>query len=377
MAKKHRVYLVPGFFGFANFGDVFYFSHVREFLAHQFVGTGLEVEVIAVPTSPTASIRERALRLYQTVASTARGDDGPIHLIGHSSGGLDARLFAAPGSSLGPGVELEPLARRVRTVVTLSAPHRGTPLASFFTTLFGQRILQLLSLSTVYVLRFGRLPLSLIVEMGALTLRSDMMMRRANTIIDHVSEQLLTDLNPDRRDSLVQFFDEVRLDQSLVAQLTPESVDLFNSSAGDRAGVRYGCVVTRAPAPGMGSRMGLGPDPYAQLAHTAYSWLYARTSRMPERRVVELTPTQRIKMRLAFGDVPTPADNDGIVPTLSQVWGEIIRAVEADHLDTIGHFNDRRHTPPHYDWLTTGARFRRGAFEALWTAIAAFVAEQS
>ena len=44
---------------------------------------------------------------------------------------------------------------RVRTVVTVSTPHYGTPVASFFTGLLGQKLLQVLSLSTIYILRFG------------------------------------------------------------------------------------------------------------------------------------------------------------------------------------------------------------------------------
>ena len=91
--------------------------------------------------------------------------------MGHSTGGLDARLFVSPGASLGEGLELEPYARRVRTVVTVSTPHAGTPLASFFLGLFGQQILQLLSLFTVYVLRFGRLPLSVAFRLGHLLSR--------------------------------------------------------------------------------------------------------------------------------------------------------------------------------------------------------------
>src|SRR5207253_681939 len=99
------------------------------------------------------------------------GRDGPVHLIGHSSGGLDARLAVSPGASLPSRQNVERVARRVTTVITVATPHHGTPLASFFASLLGQRLLRLLSLWTVYVLRFGRLPISVVVQLGALLAR--------------------------------------------------------------------------------------------------------------------------------------------------------------------------------------------------------------
>lgn len=53
MAIQPRIYLVPGFFGFANFGDLKYFGHVRDFLRR----AGLGAEVHVVPTRPTGRRR--------------------------------------------------------------------------------------------------------------------------------------------------------------------------------------------------------------------------------------------------------------------------------------------------------------------------------
>ena len=115
---------------------------------------GLEVSVHYVRTLPTASLRRRATRLLEVMAETASGD-GPIHLIGHSSGGLDARFFASSGASLSDQQIATDLTNRVRSVVTVVTPHRGTPLARIFDSLLGARILQILSLATIYVLRYG------------------------------------------------------------------------------------------------------------------------------------------------------------------------------------------------------------------------------
>ena len=50
----HHAYLVPGFFGFANLGDLKYFGHVREFLLAAFARRGLALHIDVVATRPTA-----------------------------------------------------------------------------------------------------------------------------------------------------------------------------------------------------------------------------------------------------------------------------------------------------------------------------------
>src|SRR5262245_55801986 len=97
MASRQHVLLIPGFFGFANLGDFAYFSHVRDFFQRYLRRHGIPGEVVVVQTYPTASLRRRATRVVETIAELVdRGDDGIVHLVGHSSGGLDARLFTLP-----------------------------------------------------------------------------------------------------------------------------------------------------------------------------------------------------------------------------------------------------------------------------------------
>lgn len=373
MSERHHIILVPGFFGFANLGDLVYFSHVSEFLAQVFADAGIDARVVHAPTSPTASIRERVRRIAEVIDNEA--GSGPLHLIGHSSGGLDIRLLTAHGFSL-EGRDIEAIADRVRTVVMLATPHHGTPLANYFTTLFGQRILALLSLATVYILRFGSLPLSFVFRLVGLVLEARSYVSRANTVIDQLFSQLLSDFSRDRRRALRDFLGEVSGDQSIIPQLSPESLELFNARASDREGVRYGSVVTRGRKPNGRTRLRLGPNPYNQATYLVYQWLYREASRFPTTFFPVLSAEQRVRLLTQYQEMPSTADNDGIVPTLSQPWGEIIEAVDADHLDIIGHFYDRSHVPPHYDWLVTGSGFNREAFERMWGNIASFVAEQ-
>jgi pimeloyl-ACP methyl ester carboxylesterase len=373
MASKHHIYLVPGFFGFANLGELVYYGHVRDYFVAELARRGVEAEVVTVLSHPTASIRIRAADLFKVVEATASVDDGPIHLIGHSTGGLDARLFVSPGASLGEDIDLERFARRVRTLVTVSTPHSGTPLASFFLGLFGQKLLQLLSLFTVYVLRFGRLPLRVAFRFGQLLTRWDDQIGFRPTLLDQLFEQLLGDFSVERREELVRFFGDVTNDASLIPQLTPEGIDLFNASTQERPGVRCASVITQARPPSFRARLGAGLDPYAQITHTVYSFLYGQTQRMPLTAIPQHTPEQTEALVKAYGALPGPQACDGIVPTRSQVYGRVLAAVRADHLDAIGHFDQPSHRPAHVDWLISGSGFRRLQFERLWKSVVDYV----
>lgn len=376
MPAKHHIYLVPGFFGFTNLGELVYFGHVRDFLQAEFARRGVEAEVVAILSHPTASIRQRAADLLAGIQATAQADDGPIHLVGHSTGGLDSRLFVSPGASLREGLDLEPYASRVRSVVTVSTPHAGTPLASFFLGLFGQQILKLLSLFTVYVLRFGRLPLKVAFRLGHMLSRADDQLGWKATLLDQLFDQLLGDFSVDRREALSRFLGDVGKDTSLIPQLTPEGIDLFNAGCADRPGVRYGSVVTQARPPSLRARLAAGLDPYAQLTHTVYAFFYGQTQRMPLNKIPPHTPEQTAALVHAYGALPGPQACDGIVPTRSQVYGKVIAAVRADHLDAIGHFDQPVHQPAHVDWLISGSGFRRPQFEKLWKDVADFLLEE-
>ena len=74
----------------------------------------------------------------------------------------------------------------------------------------------------------------------------------------------------------------------------------------------------------------------------------------------------------AYGALPGPQACDGIVPTRSQVYGRVLTAVRADHLDAIGHFDAPKASPPHYDWLVSGSGFGVERFVRLWRKVADF-----
>jgi len=374
MPERHHVFLIPGFFGFANIGELLYFAHVRSYLPRACARLGLELEVRSVPTSPTASIPRRAEKLLEVIAESAGKDQAPIHLVGHSSGGLDARLLASPGVTLRSEHDPERYADRLRSLVMVSTPNHGTPVASFFTSLFGQKLLELLSLGTIYVLRFGRLPSSVLFRLGAIVSRLDDLVGLRHTIVDQLYDQLLADFSPERRDAIERFLGEMHTDQGLLPQLTPEGMELFNAATRDRPGVRYGSVISYAQRPGVLSSVSVGLDPYGQATHALFHGLHRLAARMPRERLPELGDSQLEALYQTYGITPEPGANDGVVPTLSQVQGEIVHATRADHLDVLGHFGDGSLDPPHIDWLSSGTGFTRSGFEALWDDVAAFLA---
>lgn len=344
IATQH-VFLIPGFFGFVNFGRLIYFGHVRDYLEDAFAREGLAVEIHRVRVGPTSSLRVRATQLLQFVHEAAP-EGAPLHFIGHSTGGLDARLLVSPGLSLDAELDPEPIARRVRSIVTIASPHRGTPLADFFSSLMGQQVLRLISLGTITVLRHGRLPVGLLARAAAAV--TGLALRRSSpprALLDHLESELLGKLGEDR---VHQFVADVHGDQTLMPQLTPASMDVFDAATGDRDAVSYACVTSAAKPPRFGGRFALGAHPWSQATYSLYGWLYRRVG-----------------------------EGDGIVPLASQRHGELLHHARGDHLDIIGHFHGPDHRPPHTDWLATGSGFDRAQFDALWTQVARFIAQRA
>lgn len=104
------VVLVHGLFGFDRIARFHYFRGIAAHLE------ALGCEAIAVRLPPAQSVPDRARVLADAIAALPHPR---VDVIAHSLGGLDARYAL---SKLG-------LASRVRALVTIGTPHRGTPLA--------------------------------------------------------------------------------------------------------------------------------------------------------------------------------------------------------------------------------------------------------
>lgn len=378
MQPRHRVFFVPGMFGFGKLAGYDYFTHVRAGLQRRFDGRGVPVSFEDVPLPPTSSVRARTRILARTIARHAGNHAGPIHLVGHSTGGLDLRLLLCPAASL--RLESEELAwlPRVESAVSISTPHYGTPLASYFATVSGMRVLYALSLLTIISLRLGEPSLAIFSRALATLGGIDSLLGEDFRLVSRLTDMILRFVDDGARREIKAFLRGVRSDQGVIIQVMPEAADLFNAAIQDHPGVRYGCIATAAPAPLRMRFLRRIRSPYAALTAAMYSTLY-QFAGQPRKgyKYAEPTPDEATLFFRAFGHAISAADNDGIVPTLSMLHGKLLWAGEADHLDVLGHFHDDANPSEHVDWMTSGAHFNRQRFSMLLDSVASFVLDGS
>jgi triacylglycerol lipase len=377
----HRVYFSPGMFGFGKLGAYDYFAHVEAAVSKHLRDAGCEVQTFVVDVPPTASVRRRAARLAELVSRTCEedGELGPIHIVGHSTGGLDARLLASPSAVLPVDKETMRWLPRLASVTTMNTPHFGTPLASFFATVSGQRMLYAVSALTIIGLTVGAPPLAaasaIVVAIG----RLDRALGMELTILDRTTDALLRVLDDTRSKEVRMYLDAIRDDQGSVIQLTPEAMDLFQAGIENRPGVVYQSTASMAPAPSPTRWMRTLGGPWSVISAPLFATMYGITARYDDRYPCA-APHAGVDAELllvkAFERAPGARVNDGVVPLRSQIWGKLVWAGYGDHLDVLGHFRDelatssKRADDSHIDWLSSGANFDRAAFRELMHAIA-------
>lgn len=363
----HHVYLIPGFFGFSNLGNVLYFRAVRETLLQDFARRGQPVEIFGVRTYPTGSLARRARRVLEEIDkndSLKRADS--IHLIGHSTGGIDARLVASTAEGLGLSSLRPKLAGKLKTVVCVSAPHYGTPLANFFTTIYGKKLLYFVTL-LVFV-GLWRRPIALAGGVLGLGYKAYNLLGLNETLLLQLTNQLLREFTPERQQEVRSFLDSILKDVSLMIQLTPESMEVLNATIRPLEDIRHVSYATISPAPSKIIDRARWREWLDPLSVVLYGALYSLAGK-PESGYSYHPPVEPLAfdtgVRLPFDLDPT--SNDGVVPTLSQLYGEFRGFVKADHLDVVGHYlRGPLEKQDGADWFLSGAKFSLDTFERLW-----------
>jgi triacylglycerol lipase len=112
-----NVVLVPGIFGFEQLGPLQYFNGVARHLEEIFP----DLHVRATTTDPLGTVADRAAVLADEITRLF-GSLEDVHLVTHSMGGLDARFLVSNN--------LSGMAARVKTIVSVAAPHSGSPVAT-------------------------------------------------------------------------------------------------------------------------------------------------------------------------------------------------------------------------------------------------------
>lgn len=121
LGAPYPIVLLHGAAGFGSVGngpiEVTYFNGVKEDLEQHG-----EAEVYVTVAPPYAPSETRAKIIAQQIDDILyRTRRAKVNIIGHSQGGLDARVLASP-NGLGYG-------DRIASITTVSTPHRGTRLA--------------------------------------------------------------------------------------------------------------------------------------------------------------------------------------------------------------------------------------------------------
>jgi hypothetical protein len=367
MSVTH-VFLSPGMFGFKMLGSYDYFCHVEEGLTKRWKANGRDVELHVVDVHPTSSIRRRARKLHDAIEAHASGD-GPIHLLGHSTGGLDARLVASPAVNL-TGVTTSPAwLDRVRSVTMMNTPHFGTPLASFFATVSGQRMLFGVSALTVAALKLGAPPLALASSLVAAFGRIDRALGLELSLIDRLTEGVVRVLDDASSRDLRAYLRLLRGDQGAIIQLSPESMDLFQAGVEDSPRIFYQSTASYAPPPNVSHWARAILSPWQNLSAPIFATLYRLTGlENPVYRCEPEDGSAEALLADRLGTLPAHEASDGIVPLRSQLWGELAWVGLGDHLDVCGHFAGADRSG-HVDWLSSGSGFNRARFDEMLDAI--------
>ncbi len=372
-----RVLLVPGFFGFGSFGrpagpHIVYFDHVVRVLEAARPELRGRIHVHEPP--PMGSLEARVRSLYEALLqilgeATLRGEAGRrprIHVIGHSTGGVDARLVANPRFRFKG--EDETVRRRLLshlgTIVTLSAPHHGTPIAATRVRGLYRLMVDGMSFATILAAagklrrKVGLPGLKFLVSF----LQSSPLAPKVNS----AALALAAGIDEETAQEIVRFRGLVLSDTRLLRDLEPAHMAALNERIGGEHEARLVQIATVAPPPRLDIAV---VDAVARRTAYALSWHGAasrsfRPSRVPDAEAW-IAARPPVEARREAGDAPRA--NDGVVPVSSQtLHGRAARLVLADHLDVIGHFESR--------WNTTlfksGAEFGQQEFTTLWRFVA-------
>lgn len=360
-----QVYLVPGFFGFTKLGAFNYFHEVATAIKSKLLDQGIEAQVIEVETIPTGSIRRRAEMLIEAVRKNDGHHADNLHFIGHSTGGLDIRLMLTPSVKLRSGQMEMQIAQRTRSAISLSTPHYGTHMASFFTSMNGRNLLLLLSLlATSGPGRYSIYSMARLLNQYA---RLDRLLGQRDDILDSLAKNLLNQLRPDQGDAVWAYLRHIAEDQGAMVQLTPEGMDLFNAAVPDRRGVDYVSFITASPPPAVRLLIPQRNNAYQAVTHLVYTLCYRITQKEHSHyRYPRLDAKPRDALQKVLGSSLESTSNDGIVPSLSQFWGRTGGIYCADHMDVVGQFHHTKDTGVYPTWMMSGSGFNEERFAQVW-----------
>ncbi len=344
------VFLLPGFFGFAQVGQFFYYADRVAAVLESALWTrlGRRVPVCLLTTEPTDPLRDRQAfledQLLAYLPSDNRGQlnaapDARIHLVGHSTGGLDAWLLLARTTLSGApwSHPMNRLRERIRSVHALAAPFYGTrvTLSPFARALAAHSLGALLSV--------GHLKDVLTTGLEVLGLGAGLLAQPTSLIALALGSVVET---PDGREDAVKLLFSVCNDRGLLADLKPDAMAELHRRVEVDHVAEVTCYVT-VPADGLLRdpdsvesrcfdlmyREASGPydSAWAAAAHAAET----RLAHGLRQGTLPVIGHPGVTLRAVDGVV-----SDGIVNSCAQ-WLEgaaLGAVVVAGHIDLIGHY---------------------------------------
>ena len=347
MRTRDVVVLVPGFLGFTRFGGFYYFADrlvaVLRGLLEEPLGT--TVPVVPVATLPTDSLRSRQRALLQSLASVCEKLSGVerLHLIGHSTGGVDVQLLACTKSFDGHAWDKKAngVRKKIKSVVTISAPHYGTGLANSRLARWGENPF--------------RHPTAIISEARTLI---DLLLLVPRDLAAAGGIELAAP------NDVLKFMWQVARNRDLIEDLKPARMEAVRARLSSDAEIALRCFVTGTTPRDDAIRPS---DPFFrdmyQLTQEPepVSGVVRECDRLL-RAIVQEQPDVVIRSAKSNMPVASPQLNDGVVNTVRQIVSperreEVGGFVVADHADVLGHY-DRQ------DALIDGKPYNAGLFHS-------------
>ncbi len=328
---RPHVFLIPGYLGFRGKQRYSgYWDTVEPILTeHGFT-------CHAVMTEPVAIVARRARTLRNAIVAACGDDedDAPIHLFGHSMGGLDSRYLLSPGTSIRLPDDLR---ARVQTVVTLSTPHYGTPIADFYQSLRAEDMLGFLGRLAARWSTDGRLD------------QASRFIKEHRRHIDRVLStagreefarilQGVAAADPEDYSEVRAYLTSLARYRGALRRLRVHYMGRFNDRIVDDPDMRYVSFVSGAEP--------VRARDMETLIYRLGTFIAGGVGRLaipalpdggviPARQVISAFPETDTNDDLTL----PPKLSDGVVPSSSQFWGEFAGYVPLDHHAVIGRFD--------------------------------------
>ena len=335
-SMRPHVFLIPGYLGFRGKQRYSgYWDTVEPLLTeHGFT-------CHAVMTEPVAIVARRARTLRNAIVAACGDDedDAPIHLFGHSMGGLDSRYLLSPGASIRLPDDLR---ARVQTVVTLSTPHYGTPIADFYQSLRAEDMLGFIGRLAARWSTDGRLD------------QASRFIKEHRRHIDRVLStagreefarilQGVAAADPEDYSEVRAYLTSLARYRGALRRLRVHYMGRFNDRIVDDPDMRYVSFVSGAEP--------VRARDMETLIYRLGTFIAGGVGRLaipalpdggviPARQVISAFPETDDPETDANDCLTLPPKlSDGVVPSSSQFWGEFAGYVPLDHHAVIGRFN--------------------------------------